>query len=441
MLRGKWLFLLSALGWWAGGASAQEVVRLQEAFPVGYAYEVSSRVELSGNLTVPADGKEPARSLTVQGKSALDYQERVLQSTAGQVVRTLRWYRRLEFQRQVGAQQEQLALRPEVRRLVILRRQHLEVPFSPDGPLTWNEIDFIRTDVFTPALTGLLPAQAVAVGARWPAQAAAVQELTDLNRLESGQVECELAEVVSLSGRRLARVNFRGRVRGLGEDGPTQHELDGYLFFDLSGQFLSYLSLRGTQALLGAGDKVLGQVSGQLVLSRRPAAPVAELSDAALRGLSLEPTADNTLLLYEEPLLGVRFEYPRHWRIVRVQGRQLVLENQRGSGLLLTVEPLSRLPGGAQFLQEARTYLEQQRAQLLRVESPQVVHTGSPTVEHFAFVIAQQGQQAYLDYYVVRDQQAGATVAARFPLAEAQAAAAEVRRLVLSLRWQRKREP
>ena len=52
--------------------------------------------------------------------------------------------------RKMGDDPQESTLRPGVRRLVVLRSRSAKVPFSPDGPLTWGEIDLIRTDVFNP---------------------------------------------------------------------------------------------------------------------------------------------------------------------------------------------------------------------------------------------------------------------------------------------------
>jgi hypothetical protein len=420
-------------------APAQEVFGLREQFPSGYVYDVSSRVDLSGSVTLPAEKGKAPRTLAITGKSALDYQERILALAAdGQVHKTIRLYRRMDFERKVGPQQEQTALRPAVRRLVILRHKQAEVPFSPDGPLTWNEIDLVRTDVFTPALSGLLPARPVRLGERWNASTEAVLELTDMSRLDSGGLTCELKEISSVSGRRLARVAFRGTVRGPGEDGPTQHELDGYLFFDLTSQHISYLWLRGRQNLLDEAGKVAGKIEGSMVLTRRPVPPAPELADAALRGLNLEPNADNTRLLYENSTLGVRFLYPRRWHVAGVRGRQLVADDGRGNGLLLTIEPPARLPTAAGFLQESRTYLEKQKAKIIRIQTPHLVQRTPTTVEQFSLEMEMAGQRAWLDYYVVRDAVGGATVAARLLPADAAVVSPEVRRIVESLRVVRK---
>src|SRR5262249_27591545 len=132
-------------------AAAQEAILLQERFPVGYAYHVSSRVELTGTLTPPAEPGKPAPTpVKVRGDSAIDYDERVLAvAPDGQVTRTLRIYERMEFRRTVADRPQEASLRPGVRRMVLLREGPRKAPFSPDGPLTWSEIDQVRTDTLT----------------------------------------------------------------------------------------------------------------------------------------------------------------------------------------------------------------------------------------------------------------------------------------------------
>ncbi|HYT93118.1 MAG TPA: hypothetical protein VEL76_30650, partial [Gemmataceae bacterium] len=322
-------------------AAAQAPVRLREAFAVGYEYHVSTRVELTGTLTLPPEKDKGPQSLTVTGKSAIEYDERVLaQGQDGRVGKTVRLYRRVEFQRKVGEQDQESTIRPAVRRLVLLRLAQSEVPYSPDGPLLWGEIDQVRTDVFTPALNGLLPAGAVSSGDRWNASLEAVQELTDLERIEAGTVGCKLEQFATLSGRRHARISFSGTVSGVGEDGRSRHQLEGYFFFDMESNHLSYLSLSGVQQMLDKDGKVVGKVEGNFVLTRRPQPRVRELSDEGLRGLALEPNEDNTLLLYENPDLGLRCLHPRRWRVAGVSGRQVALDEKGGSGMLVTVDAL-----------------------------------------------------------------------------------------------------
>src|SRR5205823_85611 len=149
--------------------------------------------------------------------------------------------------------------------------------FSPDGPLTWGEIDAVRTDVFTPALVGLLPGKAVRVGERWQASTAAVQELTDLEKVESGKLECRLEKLLTSGRKRLARVTFSGLVKGVGEDGPVHHRLHGQFHLDRDASFMTDLTLSGITSLVDSDGKELGRIEGRFALTREPGSKSGEL--------------------------------------------------------------------------------------------------------------------------------------------------------------------
>jgi hypothetical protein len=394
--------------------AAEESARLREQFLPGYQYHVSSRVELSGTLSLPLEkGQTTPKTLAVTGTSAIEYDERVLAAGSdGQVQKTVRLYRRMDFQRQVGGQTQENTVRPAVRRMVLLADKQVKAPFSPDGPLTWGEIDLVRTDVFTPALVGLLPDHEVRLNDHWPAATSAVQELTAMEHLDSGQVECRLEQITTLEGRPYARVALTGTIQGMNEDGPNRQQLDGYFFFDLGSQHLSYLSLKGVQTLLDKDGKEQGRVEGQFVLTRQLERS-RDLSDEALKGVILEPNPENTLLLYDNPDLGIRLLYPRRWHVAGVHGRQVALDESEGSGLLLTLEPLSRLPTGAQYLAESRAYLGDQKAKVLRVDGPQSLQGPPKELAHFALDAEVAGQRVLMDYYVIRQASGGAALTAR----------------------------
>jgi hypothetical protein len=420
---------------------AEEALRLQERFTPGAQYHVSTRVDLSGTLQLPAEkGKSAPKPLTMNGTSAIEYDERLLAADKeGPVEKSIRLYRRMDFQRTVGERRQENSLRPAVRRLVLLRQNDKKAPFSPDGPLLWGEIDLVRTDVFAPALAGLLPGNAVSPGDRWKAATAAVQELTDLEKIDEGQLECKLEQVTTLEKRRHARVALTGTVRGPSEDGTSRHQLEGYFYFDLESNHLSYLYLKGVQSLLDKEGNEVGRIEGRFVLTRQANSRCPDLSDEALKGVAVEPNADNTLLLYDNPDLGVKFLYPRRWRVASVRGPQVTLDSADGSGLVLTVEPLSRVPTGAQFLTESRDWLQGQKAKLLRTEPPQEVQA-NPKLEHFSLQAEVGGDKVLLDYYVTRHAGGGATLAARLLPAELPALQGEVERLARSVVITRKIE-
>ena len=415
--------------------SAEEPVRLEERFSIGDQYSVKSRSEVSGTLTLPAEKGKPAMPpLTIRGDSAIEYDERVLtQLPNGQVGKTLRICRRVDFQRTVGDRPQESTLRPAVRRLVLLRDGRAKkAPFSPDGPLTWGEIDLIRTDVFVPALSGLLPTAAVKPNETWTASADAVQELTGLASIDEGRLECRL-EQVSMQGRhREARVALSGTLRGMGEDGTSRQQLKGHFLFDLDAGRLVYVELRGVHALLAGDGHEVGRIEGRFVLSRQADVRVPELSDEALRGVTLEPDAEHTLLLYDNADLGVRFLYPRRWRIAGGGGNQVAMDAPDGSGFMLTIESTTRTPTGAQFFSETRDFLQGQKARIDRVDPPRTVQANPPR-EHFALEVELTGQKFLMDYHVSRQGGGGAVLAARLLPNEQAALQREVESIARSI--------
>jgi len=417
---------------------ADDAIQIEERVRVGDQCHVSCRVELAGTLTPePEKGKE-IKALPVVGDSAIEYDERVLSvDSSGLVQKTVRIYRRIDFQRKVEGREQKQTIRPAVRRLVLLRKDNTEVPFSPDGPLTWGEIDLVRTDVFAPALAGLLPARPVRPGERWTASTSATKELTDLERIEEGRLECKLEEVASTSAtgqtRRLARIAFSGIVRGVNEDGPNRQQLDGYLFFDLESKHVSYLTLQGTHALLDKDGKEVGNVKGRFTLTRQTQQQSKDLTDEALKGATLEPNAENTLLLYENPDLGLRFLHPRRWRVGAERGPQVTLDAAGGSGLLLTVEAPANVPTAAQYLNESREWFARQKLKILREERAKSVRIESGQLERFAVEVDAGGQKMLVDYAVVRQKAGGATIAARLAETDRSALRAEVEGIARSV--------
>ncbi len=400
---------------WVPPSQANQALSLKERLAPGQLFQVHVQVDLKGKLELPSPKEgDSATQLSIKGNSVIEYEERLLKlDNMGQVERTIRVYRKMNFQRQVGDHLQQSGLRDKVSRVVILRHKQMEVPFSPDGPLNWNEIDLVRTDVFTPALLGLLPAQPVQPGQQWPAGSSVIRELTDFSRIDKGTVTCRFERLTAISGRQLAQISFRGKIRGLGEDGVSQQELEGYLYFDTVSRHLSYLTMRGVHSLLDKDGKVAGQIVGNFILTRKPLQFSANLNDEALRSLPLEPNSENTLLLHDDPDLGIRFLYPRRWRVAGGRGRQLGLDEKGGSGILLTVEPLNRMPTGRQFLQESTTWLKKQRAQITHISSVQLLEKSPKHLEHFSLDVKIGKQEVRMYYFVLRQEKGGVVIAAR----------------------------
>ena len=406
------LALFAILGF-MGACPAQEQYLFKESVQPGYQYHVSIRVRINGRLSVPVAPGKPTQLVDMTGDSALEYDERILDDRAEQPAQSLRIYRQCDFNRTTGDRKQQSTLRPEVRRLVLMRKDNVEVPFSPDGPLTWGELDLIRTDVFTPALLSILPKRAVAVGDTWPIEKDAIRELTDLETIDEGTVECTFDRLTTIGGRSLAHLRFRGKVRGVNEDGPNRQSLEGSVYFDLESRHLSYLYLDGVSELLDKEGQPIGRIQGKFTLTRQAGVRPVELSEKSIARLELTANSSNTLLLYDDPELGVQFQYPRHWRVGTSRGTQITIDEARGSGILLTIEPLDKTPTAERYLTESSEILKQYKARILRTTQPERLVGAPHEITRFQVDVELGDQTKALDYLVLRQTLAGATIASQ----------------------------
>lgn len=409
-------------------ALAQTPMTLRETSMPGRIFSIQSRVEISGSLTVPAE-KGKLTTVGVSGRSSIAYDEKPLTAMPDGATRTLRQYRQAEFRRTMNDRAQETTIRPFIRRMVVLRSGTREVPFSPDGPLTFGEIDLVRTDVFAPALLGLLPTKSLQLNDTWQAANSAVEELTDFERIEQGGLECRLVS----ADNRVAKVAFAGTITGVNEDGPVRQQLDGHFTFDREGSFIASLELTGVKSLLDRDGKTTGKIEGKFKLTREIAGNVIELSDEQIRGLTLEPNPINTLLLYEGAVANVRFTYPRRWRVSVEQGRQITLDGPSGNGLLLTVEPPDKVPSPTDFARETQDYIVKQKGRVIRADPPLKLRPFPLEIERFGMDIELSNQPARMEYAVIRQQTGGATVAARLAPTDAAALRPEFDQFIKSV--------
>jgi len=398
--------------------AADEPIIIAEKFEPGHAYQVDVQVKLRGKLAIASEKGKPPRIVPIDGASRLNYDERILAPDEARSQKAVRAYREVEFKRVVGNNTQDAGIRPSVRRMVVIRSGERRAPFSPDGPLTWGEIDVVRTDVFNPAaIPGLLPKRPVKVGQSWKATAGAVAELTDMQKVDEGELTVELAGTTTLVGKPAAKLKIAGVIRGINEDGPNRQTLEGTAYYYLESGIVAYLSIKGTHEMLDGEGRTVGSIEGQFIMTRQPIKSLPpDLSDASLRGLNLKPDVENTQLLYDDGNLGVRFLYPRGWRVGAVQGKQLTLDHAGlGGGMLITVEPPAKVPSAESYLKEATAFLQKEKAKVAVLLAPTRVRPEPGQLDRFSLEAVFEKETARLEYAVLKQSDGGATVAARLP--------------------------
>jgi hypothetical protein len=405
-------------------------VRLVDSTSPGKFYSVTTDARIGGELQAPVAKDKPPETIKISGKSRIDYVERILPVDSKEAdYKSLRIYERVEFRKKTADRTDESTIRQAVRRLIVMKRRHAKVSFSPDGPLTWAEIDLVRTDTLAAALVGLLPETEVELNKSWRASSVAVDELTGMEKVDHGELTCTLERIDEIGERRIARVAIAGTLEGVNEDGPTRQKLSGYLLVDIRKECITYLKIDGEHYLLDEKKKEVGKIVGTFEMTRTPLESQKALADDAIKDLRIDPSEENTRLLFDNEQSGIRFVYSRNWNVGRNTGRQITLDERTGAGLLITLDIADALPTPEKYLREAMKDLADRGAKLTNRTGPDRLADG---IDRFVLDAEFGKDAATMAYFVIRQEKGGATLAARLPLADREARMKELERLARS---------
>lgn len=404
---------------------AQVKITLRESNRVGDFYQVETVSEQQGILdtvSLPQQAKLPKR-LSKTGKAKSNYTEKVLNVDADQLVsKTLRRYLILEAEQKIGDDTTRAKLRPQIQLLVLDRQGNQPVTYSPDGPLLLGELEQARTDIFLSRLSGLLPSQPVARQDSWKAANTAVQELTDLQQVQSGNLDCTLQNVEG----DVAKVIFFGKVTGSTPTGSNQQTITGNYLFDLKAQRLTALQFEVTSVLNDRQQKEVGSITARFQLKRE----WKDIADVSTAGLALETNEENTLLLVEEPRLGLQLKHSRRWVPRPVSDTSWMIDGPSGSGLTIQFEGAGTIPAA----QAVRRQIEATLAKSVQGLKPLPDPTGWADAERLAWTGTQNGKEYVFEYFLWKQGKHGAIIAGRYFAPEAALAQQDVERMVRSLR-------
>lgn len=389
--------------------SAAELRKLQ----TGDQYRISTQSTLKGwrLLIDPKTQDEKQMTLTAEGRVV--FRERLLVGTNdGPPRRLFRVYDRARFQREVDKSLQEAELREAVHRLILEENNQRYVPYSPDGPLQWAEVELVAQHPILPILEMFLPAELEKEGQRWTAPKRAVLELTGQNSIDQGELRCEYRGVVDHEKKRLHQIAIVGTV--VGKVGPQQvrNVVRGAVYVDSeSGRTLSFRAV-GTQEILGPKNKVLGkdEVDYQIVV--RPIEDDAQLTDGAVSSLPAAATEELTKLVFENELLGVRFHHPRRWALVPIPEEDILLQSGE-STLRLRLEAENETPSVDEYFKIVQKQMEAAKIDAKTVVEPKEVTSDVGRIGRFRLRSVTQGTPTLWEYWVVEQAPRGVTLYSR----------------------------
>jgi hypothetical protein len=286
-------------------------------------------LEVAGALKVAA-AEDPEKgkttSLAMSAEAMLTYDEKTLATAAapGGTVGSVRHYHKAGATIRIADEYTKTALRDPQRLIGVQWRDNEISLFSPQGPLTREELDLIAPPGNTLAIDRLLPNDAVGVGDTWKNEPEAMAVLCGLESAGKCEVQSKLVEVVD----NVARIEMAGRLDGLADGRKTEIELKAKCRFDLSTKRVTWLGLvlkeNRKAGLIGPGLDVVARLQMKIV----PGRSSTPLSDAALAGLKLEPTPELSQLEYASPGRGWRLHHDRNWIVINEKNEAVLLRRR-----------------------------------------------------------------------------------------------------------------
>ncbi len=382
---------------------------------------------------------ESAQPLSLQVETRLDFAERVTQvDDVGRPLRTARRVYQAASAINGEIRPSSASLRPEVAILSATRREGAAIVFSPGGPLTRSELELVQGPGDPLTLAGLLPARAVASGARWTVEDATARGLSGYDVLTSNGLEAELEEETP------ARFKFKvaGTVKGSALGGEGSITFRGSFTFDRAAARIDQMTLdRDENRSQGPIEAGL-EVKSTLTVTRRTVEVPAELADAALKGLPLVPEPARLLLLLDPPGGKYTLLHDRDWHVFWDNTRQTVLRRLE-KGLVVAQCNLSLGPNaGKGCHQDLKQFREEVRAALgarFREFLGEGGVEGDPA-EGFRHKVGVRGREGDLDviwYYYLAASPEGEQLVAAFTLSASkmETFGAQDEQLLASLKW------
>ncbi len=316
---------------------------------VGELCHVRVQFELDGELTLKADGENPAKS-PVKVKAQLAYDEKTLQmDAAGRAASsTVRHYESA----QATIEYRQGALQPrlrEDRRIVAVSAPgpHDVILYSPLGPLDHDELDLIDVPANSALIDVLLPGRPVGVGETWSLQTDWLAPLLGLDAVHTSSIACKLDRVE----KHLATVHVQGTISGSVDGVASEMTLAAKLGFDTQLKRITWyaMSLREKRAVGHAHPGL--EATARVQLTVQPRSQVPALHADILADLPLTADPASQLLEFRSPTGGFELLADRRWHVLIERPDVSVLRMVERGDLIAQVN-ISALPP----LEEGETF-------------------------------------------------------------------------------------
>ncbi|MCI0334915.1 MAG: hypothetical protein L0228_17020 [Planctomycetes bacterium] len=349
MLRLFWCTTLtfSACALTAFAGPATEFIELSARSAPNGLTRVTIEVEAGGHNLVRAEndaaGKQQEHKLPMSVSAKLQYdQRRLFVQTDGMTDGTplvARYYERAEAVIKVDESGRTPKLADDRRLIVAESSAERPVLYSPDGPLSREQLDLIDVVGDSISVDRLLPHKPVAKDESWSNDATMMGPLLTLDSV----AVCEVKSILESYNASFAKIRLAGIVQGTADGAATELEVRAVYLFDRRSRRITRLNLavRERRSIGGATPGV--DAVAKLQISIQPLEKSAKLRAEEVAKATAANRAPARDLVYESGPLGVRFKHDRRWFVTSEQ-RESVTLRRVDRGDLIAQCTLSALP-------------------------------------------------------------------------------------------------
>lgn len=310
------LLIGALLGFADPAANAAGTVTLHEVMEVDTQVKTRLHLLIQGKITL---GKEKEQNLA--GQALLEYPDRILEMDGNGLPRKIaRYYHDARAKFVIGEHQDFRRLSTGLRLVIGERELHDLTLWPIGGPLTGDERELIEDILDTSCLPGLLPKDAVKVGASWKPEDVVIQGLCNIEYLVSSSVACTLESADAQK----AVIKIVGTIHGFESGSEIQSKIEAKATVDIANAIMEKVvwNQSDSRSLSPIGPPGTYQVQIDITRERGES---KFLADEVVKGDAAKPHPASKLLVFHGPDKQFRFFYDRSWHVTALRDDTAVL--------------------------------------------------------------------------------------------------------------------
>ena len=317
----SWGALLTLLA--AASVAPAQSIALSEQVAPGDCFRIDISLVVSGKMKVEREGKIEPIPLTAKASHSFLEQVEAVEARGG-VGAALRFYQTAGSESEIGVDRAKRELTTDRRLIVSRRMPDGTLHYSPNGPLTREELDLVAEHFDTLCIPALIPGKDVKVDETWAIAPDAAQHVCLFQGLIKNELVGKLTEVKD----GVATFTIQGRAEGVESGARVGLTVAAQGKYDVTTKRLVELIWEQLDDRDQGPASPATTVKARVEIKRTPLREKpSELGDAARAKVPAEGKIPELMLAlrYTDPAGRYTFAHDRGWQVVGRTKDHLVL--------------------------------------------------------------------------------------------------------------------